>query len=646
LSSPATRIHSDYAVGETYLFQFHYVQIFMPTISSEANGCQFINIAGYKFLDLNDLQQRRDALRELVDRLDLRGTILLSPEGINLFIAGQRMQIDEFLEAVHLDPAFTDLETKESISDHQPFNRMLIKIKSEIIAFGIEGVDPIHRTSPKLPAVELKKWLDEGRKVHLLDTRNDYEVEVGTFKNAIPAGIDNFRDFPEAVSRLPESMKDEPLVMFCTGGIRCEKAGPYMEQAGFKHVYQLEGGILKYFEECGGTHYSGDCFVFDQRVAVDPQLNETDHTQCFICQEVVSPEDQSSPKYVAGVSCPRCYREPEEQMAERLRVRNAEIKSFVSPLPGSTPYFNKRPLNVPAKFDGLSLLAFLSGWHPQVPQEEWQRKIQDAEIVPGQRYGRRKRRMKSVEESVPLSAERIVRGGERFEHLQPGTVEPDVNGAIEIIFDDDQFIVVNKPAPLPLHPSGRFNRNTLQYIINEIYRPEAPLLVHRLDANTSGVLIMCRKRKIARIVQPQFENRSVSKIYLAKIIGVPQNSTFACSAPISATPSENGLRLVDTNGGLEAHTEFEVVATMPDGTTLLKVTPLTGRTNQIRLHLWHLGFPIVGDPAYQSDQQTGSNRSLEVGEPVMCLHASSISLHDMNGELRTFRAPDPEWAKL
>ena len=112
--------------------------------------------------------------------------------------------------------------------------------------------------------------MDEGRKVHLLDTRNDYEVEVGTFTNAIPAGIDNFRDFPEAVAKLPESMKDEPLVMFCTGGIRCEKAGPYMEQAGFKQVYQLEGGILKYFEDCGGDHYTGDCFVFDQRVAVDP----------------------------------------------------------------------------------------------------------------------------------------------------------------------------------------------------------------------------------------------------------------------------------------------------------------------------------------------------------------------------------------
>ena len=618
----------------------------MSIACSETNGCQFINIAGYKFVALDNLQQRRDVLRELVDRLNLRGTILLSPEGINLFVAGTRDSVDEFLQSVHLDPPFADLETKESISDSQPFNRMLIKIKTEIIAFGVEGVSPIHRTSPKLAATELKKWLDEGRKVHLLDTRNDYEVEVGTFENAIPAGIDNFRDFPKAVEQLPESMKDEPLVMFCTGGIRCEKAGPYMEQAGFRQVYQLDGGILKYFEECGGAHYTGDCFVFDQRVAVDPRLNETDHTQCFFCQEVVSPEDQLLSSYVPDVSCPRCYKEPEDQMLERLQIRNQQIRDFVTPLPGSVPYFNKRPLNVPKRFDGLSLLGFLTGWHPQVSQEEWHRKIQNAEIVPGQRYGRRKRKMKSAEEPVPLSPERIVRGGERFEHLMPGTVEPDVNAAIEVIFDDDQFIAVNKPAPLPLHASGRFNRNTLQYIINETYRPETPLLVHRLDANTSGVLVMCRKRRVARIIQPQFENRSVSKTYLARVIGIPEQSTFECSAAIASSPSENGLRLVDPEFGLESHTKFELVSTFSDGTALLKVTPLTGRTNQIRLHLWHLGFPIVGDPAYLPNSEAGSNRSLQVEEPVMCLHASSISLHDINGELRTFQAPDPEWAKI
>ncbi|MCP4170811.1 MAG: sulfurtransferase [Fuerstiella sp.] len=613
--------------------------------AADAPGSHTLNISAYKFVALDDLEKRRQSLRSKVHSLNLRGTILLSPEGINLFLAGLRSAIDEFLKFLREDPSFADLQAKESISDYQPFNRMLIKIKSEIIAFGVDGVNPIHRSSPKLAATELKKWLDAGDKVHLLDTRNDYEIEVGTFDHAIVPGIQHFRDFPAAVDRLPERMKDEPVVMFCTGGIRCEKAGPYMEQAGFQKVYQLEGGILRYFEECGGAHYNGDCFVFDQRVAVDARLGETNHTQCYVCQEVVSPDDQQSEKYVAGKSCPRCYTAPADQMALQLEERNARLQNVILPLPGSQPYFNMRPLNVPARFDGKSLVDFLTDWHPQVPREEWLARIADSRIVPGQRFGRRRRRMKSAVESVPLSPDRKVRGGERFEHLLPETTEPAVNGHIEIAFEDDQFIVVNKPAPLPLHPSGRFNRNTLQYIMDELYRPEHPLLAHRLDANTSGVLLMCRKRSVARQIQPQFENRTVGKTYLARVHGHPIDEQLDCSAPIATCPKEKGLRLIDPEGH-SAETNFKVLRRLDDGTAILLVTPLTGRTNQIRLHSWHLGFPVVGDPAYLPGRKTDKNRTLSVDDAPMCLHALSLSLHDCNGEMREFSVPAPEWAEI
>lgn len=605
----------------------------------------FVNIAAYKFVELDELERRRREFRAVVEEHQLRGTVLLSPEGINLFIAGRRSGIDGLLDFLELDPAFADLPVKESFSENQPFSRMLIKIKPEIIAFGVDGVNPIHRTSPKLPATELKKWLDEGRPVHLLDTRNDYEVEVGTFQNAIPASVDNFRDFPDAVGRLPEEMKDEPIVMFCTGGIRCEKAGPYMEQAGFRKVYQLDGGILKYFEECGGAHYDGDCFVFDQRVAVDPQLKETQHSQCFVCQAVVSPEDQQEPTYVAGESCPLCYTEPDQQMASVLAERNARLKELVTPLPGSQPYFNKRPLNVPGRFDGYTLLDFLSAWHPQVPREDWLQKINDSAIVPGQRYGRKKRRAKSPVEAVPLSPDRVVRGGERFENLQPGTVEPDVNADIQIIFEDEQFIVVNKPAPLPLHAAGRFSRNTVQYILLQLYAPEAPLNAHRLDANTSGVLVLCRKRSVARVVQPQFEQRTVEKTYVARVIGQPVNDEFVCEAAIASVPGEQGVRRIDDEHGLAASTAFRVIDRLEDGTSLVEARPLTGRTNQIRLHLWHLGYPIVGDPAYLPDGQVGSNSSLKLGSSPMCLHALKIQLHDVDGGMRQFETPLPAWAQ-
>lgn len=605
----------------------------------------FINISSYRFVELDHLEARRTHFREATETCGLKGTILLSPEGINMFLAGLREDMDRFLKILRTDPLFSDLEVKESLSDYQPFNRTLIKIKNEIIAFGLDDVNPIRRTSPKLAAKDLKKWLDEGRPVHLLDTRNDYEVEIGTFKNAIPAGVDNFREFPDAVRQLPESMKDEPIVMFCTGGIRCEKAGPFMEQEGFNQVFQLDGGILKYFEECGGDHYDGDCFVFDQRVAVDPDLQETEYTQCYICQEVVSPKAQQSPKYSAGESCPACYTEPADIVAAQVQQRNNLITKLVSPLPGSQPYFNKRPLNVPEKYDGMTLLDFLATWHPQVPRESWQSKIEDSLIVPGERHGRRQRKRKSEPETVPLSCERTVRAGERFEHLLPETTEPDVNADIQIIHEDDQFIVVNKPAPLPLHPSGRFNRNTLLHILQELYRPENPLLAHRLDANTSGVLLLCRKKSVARFIQPQFENRSVSKQYLARVIGHPVDTEFHCNAKISSEPAEHGLRLIDEADGQSAETRFQLMHKYTDGTSLIRCIPITGRTNQIRLHLWHLGFSIKNDPAYLSDGQLGQNKTLAVDDSPMCLHAESISLHDEAGEARSFHAAAPEWAK-
>ncbi|MEZ6059811.1 MAG: sulfurtransferase [Planctomycetaceae bacterium] len=621
----------------------------MPTALSQTSAVEssspaFVNISAYKFVALNDLERRRADLRIVADRLKLKGTVLLSPEGINLFVAGPRKAIDEFVDHIRSDTMLADLQTKESLSRHQPFNRMLIKLKREIIAFGVPTVNPIEGTSPKLPPSELKRWLDEGRRVHLLDTRNDYEIEIGTFENAIPAGVDNFRDFPEAVERLPQEMKNEPVVMFCTGGIRCEKAGPFMEQAGFKHIFQLEGGILKYFEECGGDHYDGDCFVFDQRVAVDPNLQETDYGLCYVCQEVVSPEDQQSEKYVPGESCPRCYREPDEQLQERLAQRNQQLRQIADPLPGSQPYFNRRPLNVPERFTGQSLIDFLCSWHPQVSRDVWLEKIAASQIVPGPRYGRRKRRKKSAEESLPLSPDRPVRGGERFEHLLPGTVEPDVDPSVEILFEDRDFIVVNKPAPLPLHPSGRFHRNTLHFILNELYRPERPLLVHRLDANTSGVLVLCRRRAVAKIIQPQFEQRAVRKTYLARVIGHPPDDAFECAAAVSDSPSDNGIRTIDPTNGLAAVTRFKVLHRFSDGTSLLEVTPETGRTNQIRIHLWHLGFPIVGDPTYLPASGLGENITLNVGSPPMCLHASAISLHDPTGNQRQFRAADPAWA--
>lgn len=267
----------------------------------------FVNFSAYRFTPLDDLSTLRARLIDLCRAEALRGTILLSPEGINLFVAGGRAAMDRFLAELRTVPGLADLVPKESLSPDQPFNRMLVKIKKEIIAFGIEGIDPARKPTPKLAPAMLKQWLDEGRPLTLLDTRNDYEIRLGTFTGAVPAGIDHFREFPEAVAKLPPALQQQPVVMFCTGGIRCEKAGPYMERAGFAHVFQLDGGILKYFEEVGGAHFEGECFVFDRRVGVSPALQPTGAVLCYACQEPLTLAEQADPRYVYEESCPHCH---------------------------------------------------------------------------------------------------------------------------------------------------------------------------------------------------------------------------------------------------------------------------------------------------------------------------------------------------
>lgn len=589
----------------------------------------FVNIAGYKFVTLDDLPGLKAQLLPRCRELELKGTILLSTEGINLFLAGGRESVDSFVDELRQLKPFTDFEVKESISDHQPFNRMLVRLKKEIISMGVPAIVPEQRTSPKLKATELKQWLDEGKPVTLLDVRNDYEVEVGTFENAMPIGIDHFRKFPEAVNQLPADVKEKPIVMFCTGGIRCEKAGPLMEEQGFENVFQLDGGILKYFEECGGDHYDGECFVFDQRVAVDPELQETDTTQCYACQAVLTVEDQQSSLYRPPHACPNCYSTPNEDRASRLEELNQQLLTATTPLPGSEPYDNVRPMNVPLRFDHQPVIEFLLGMHTQLGREFWQKSCDEGRV----RYKDR-----------PLSADEPVRAGWRVEHGVPQTVEPDVSNEVRFIHEDESILVIDKPAPLPMHPSGRFNRNTLVNFLKLSYPAAQLRTVHRLDANTTGVLVLAKTRSLAAALSPQFVNNKVGKVYLAKVTGHPDADSFACDAPISAKASSvAGSRAID-DAGLPSRTEFAVLQTFEDGASLIECRPVTGRTNQIRLHLNHLGVPIVGDTIY-SKEQTKSAQTRSIDSPPMCLHAWRLTIkHPQSGEVVTFEAPKPSWA--
>ena len=290
---------------------------------------QIVNIAAYRFVPVADPARLRAPLRELCERLQLKGTILLAPEGVNLFVAGASDAIDQFLACINQDEllqaAFGGIAVKRSPSDKQPFRRMLVKLKQEIITMRHPAIVPAAGRAPAVTAATLREWLksgrdDEGREVVLLDTRNSFEVALGTFEGALDFNLTRFTQFPAAYQQAVADKRIDPstqhIVTFCTGGIRCEKAALYLQEQGARSVTQLEGGILKYFEEVGGQHYQGECFVFDDRVALDADLKPTATVQCYACRAVVTPEQQTDPRYQIGESCPRCHRQSATMLAE------------------------------------------------------------------------------------------------------------------------------------------------------------------------------------------------------------------------------------------------------------------------------------------------------------------------------------------
>ncbi len=591
-----------------------------------------LNIAGYRFARIPEqqLDQLRRSLKKLCLSRRLKGTILISREGINLFVAGDRAGIDALLRQIRQLAGFASFAVKESFSEDQPFRRMLVKVKREIIAFGVEAIDPAVHTSTRVDPAQLKQWLDDGQELVLLDVRNDYEVELGTFKSACAMGIDRFRDFPAAAQRLPKSMRMKRVITFCTGGIRCEKAAPYLESIGFDNVYQLDGGILKYLELCGGDHYDGECFVFDQRVAVDDTLSETDTSQCFACRSSLSLLDRAEPTYVAGKSCPHCFAPPAEQLEKRIASRMQQLQTIISPLPGSRPYLNRRRIHIKGADTGKRLIDVLAANYPFVQSNGWESRLAGG-------YLRR--------DGAALNADTIVSAGDIIEHLFPDTVEPDVNADLNLLHEDDALVVINKPAPLPMHPCGRFNRNTLIHIINVWYRPQKLRLAHRLDANTTGVVIFSRTRKVAGMVQPQFTSNGVQKVYLTRVAGRPAWTETVCDAPLSAYSLKSGARETVVEQGLPAKTRFKVIDyDADDEVATLEAHPLTGRTNQIRIHLWHLGHPIIGDPTYVAGRRITARQTLAVDDPPLNLHAWQISLtHPDTGQPVTYTAPPPNW---
>ena len=237
-----------------------------------------LNISAYRFVPITEPLPLRENLLEQARTLDLKGTILLAEEGINLFLAGEAARVRAFLAHLRADRRFEALEAKESWSHGQPFGKLLVKVKREIIRMDHPAIRPAEGRAPALDAATARRWLerghdDAGRPVVPLDTRNAFEVDQGTFEGAIDWRLHKFSEFPAAFDANRAQLEGRTVISFCTGGIRCEKAAIYMREAGFANVWQLEGGILKYFEDAGGAHFRGECFVFDERLALDKDLS-------------------------------------------------------------------------------------------------------------------------------------------------------------------------------------------------------------------------------------------------------------------------------------------------------------------------------------------------------------------------------------
>jgi UPF0176 protein len=228
-----------------------------------------INIAGYAFVNLDQLESWQERCKLFCQSQALKGTVVFSHEGVNIMLAGETAAIDAFTTWLRAFPEFSSIEFKYSESDFVPFKRMLVKIKQALVP---GAVSPLQETAPNLSPQDLKRWYEEGKDFVIIDTRNDYELTMGKFENALDIHLNEFKSFEAALQNLSEDIKAKPAVFYCTGGIRCEKAAPLAKKAGFKEAYQLEGGILNYFKECRDAHYEGACYVFDERVALTPEL--------------------------------------------------------------------------------------------------------------------------------------------------------------------------------------------------------------------------------------------------------------------------------------------------------------------------------------------------------------------------------------
>ncbi len=584
----------------------------------------------------------REALGELRHLLwtvcreeQLKGTVLLTPTGMNLVVAGRAQSLDRFVEELQ-----RQLPRSESDPVHffrtpsrgPGFAKLLVRVGRELTEFRRDGALPGQRRPILVPASELRRWIELKHPILLLDLRDAGDQEANELPGAYPLHrVYKASDIPEALRGVPFTWKHQPIVLFCQDGVRSLRSGPVLEHLGFEQVFVLQGGLTELQKGVAPSNTKPATTVLSSHPR-QTYSSEDLLRRCFVCFSKLPSSFVIDPRYVDGQSCPACYRSPAEQMKRQIQWRHFSIRSIQSTMTNHVAMDQFKPLDIQEADAGKTLSEVVRRKLPHIPVQQWDREFHEGRWTDAQ--------------GKVVDGSQRVRAGERYRHRFPGVSEPAVNANVVILHEDEALVALNKPAPLPMHAGGRFFRNTLQTILNDAYLPEEPRPAHRLDANTTGIVLVTRSRAFAAFLQTQFARNTVEKIYLARVVGHPASDRFECCEPISATSGPLGSRCVDQEQGLPAHTGFRVLERRSDGTSLLEVRPRTGRTNQIRIHLWHMGWPIHGDPAYLPGGKLGDTQTLPVQAPPLCLHAWKIRvIHPLTLQPTQFTAPAPAWAE-
>jgi tRNA pseudouridine32 synthase/23S rRNA pseudouridine746 synthase len=578
--------------------------------------------AFYRFVQVGDVEATAHTLRDLAK--GLTGSVWVAPEGINGSVAGAAGALDAFRTRLTGDPRLggrlEGLTFRRSAAVTPPFQRMKVHCRSEIVPLGVDGVDPVgHRRAVASPA-QWRELLDDPNVV-VIDNRNRFEVRLGRFRNAVDPGVDHFRELPAYLdARLPQwQAEGKRVAMYCTGGIRCEKTSAWLAQRGIT-VLELEGGILNYLDQMPDASHDwiGECFVFDNRVALDARLNETPTT----AMQVYGSDARDAWRLERA----RRLEANEASVSAGCAIRRSDDGASGKPArrgtrPSPLPTVNGVGPSVVALPPGRwrTVGDFLADRFPAVAPDEWMRRMDRGEVLD--------------ERGAAVSSADPYRVSRRLHYYRSIDDEPTSAESESLVFQDDWMVVADKPPFMAVTPGGQHLHETLLVRLRHRTGIDALAPVHRLDRETSGLVVFTVQPSTRGVYQALFANRRVTKIYEAWAPWRPDLS-FPLRRRSRIVQDEHFLRMREEEGDPNSDTLIEVLEV--DGEwARYRLQPTTGRTHQLRVHCASLGMPIAGDRIYPALLPAGTD---DPTRPLQLLAKSLSFVDPITGKERQFES--------